>query len=105
MPTVTPSEGIDSYTELGYSQRDNTIQVCQLILYYFLSALVDLPHYLLFHDVRRKIFGLRGIQWLLMLAIICHKHMRRGIKARVHNGSIPHKYVHISELITPSQPY
>jgi hypothetical protein len=103
MPTITPSGGIDSYTELGYSQRDNTIQVCQLILCHFLS--VDLSHYLLFPDMRRKIFGLRGIQWLLMLAIICHKHMRRGIKARVHNGSIPHKYVHISELITPSQPH
>jgi hypothetical protein len=48
MPTVTPSGGMDSYTELGYSQRDNTIQVCQLILCHFLSALVDLPHYLLF---------------------------------------------------------
>jgi hypothetical protein len=105
MPTVTPSGGIDSYMELDYSQRDNTIQVCQLILCYFLSALVDLPHYLLFSNVRRKIFGLRGIQWLLMLAIICHKHIRRGIKARVYNGSIPHKYVHISELITPSQPH
>jgi hypothetical protein len=44
MPTVTPSEGMDSYTELGYSQRDNTIQVCQLILCHFLSALVDLPY-------------------------------------------------------------
>jgi hypothetical protein len=61
MPTVTPSGGMDSYTKLGYSQRDNTIQVCQLILYHFLSVLVDLLHYLLFPDVRRKIFGMRGI--------------------------------------------
>jgi hypothetical protein len=71
----------------------------------WLTQLVHLPHYLLFPDVRRKIFSLCGIQWILMLAIICRKHMRRGIKARVHNGSIPHKYVHISELITPSQPH
>jgi hypothetical protein len=105
MPTVTPSGGMDSYTEFSYSQRDNIIQVCQLILCHFLSALVDLSPYLLFPNVHRKIFGLRGIQWLLMLAIICHKHMGRGIKARVHNGSIPHKYMHISELITPSQPH
>jgi hypothetical protein len=61
MPTVTPSGGMDSYTELGYSQRDNTIQVYELILYHFLSALVDLPHYLLFSNMRGKIFGLRGI--------------------------------------------
>jgi hypothetical protein len=61
MPTITLSGGIDSYTKLGYSQRDNTIQVYQLILCHFLSALVDLPYYLLFSDVRRKIFGLLGI--------------------------------------------